>query len=569
MSFYTTFRLRSRFVLCFSFFIFSFLFFSGSLSVAFAYSPSLAEQAHDYFEREGIIQSDSDKKPDDFITKVEFLKIVLENVGFSAPVKNILIPTPYKDVPARSWYASYVQKAYRLGLIEKSENFNPSGKIRTLDALRLLLNLEGYTVPRMHENMPFKDLRNKEERRVAAKILELGLYEPRSEKIFGAQRNMNREESMVLIYRFFLLTEADKAIFSGKMTNISIHQSSLKNVEYLESAKEQLFSKFYKSDDLDEEKMMYEAISGFVKAADDKYTVYFPPQESKDFAEHLDGSFEGIGAYLEETDEGVLIQTPIKGSPAEKAGVKSGDIIKKVEGESVVGLTISDVVKLIKGPRGTKVNIEFERNGKAVTIEIIRDRIELKSVTAEVKNQVLVITINQFGAQTAIEFSDIITEMYKPSIKGIILDVRSNPGGFLSVAEEILSYWVEENSPVVQLQFKTHTQLKRAMKNQILEGVKTVVLQNDSSASASEILAGTLQDYEFAEIFGEQSFGKGSVQEIIQYNNGSSLKVTVAEWMTGKGTSINHIGVAADVEVEDNKNTEKDEVLEAAMNWVR
>ena len=535
---------------------------------------SLYERARIYFEENDILQKKTRKSDQKKACKVDFLKIALENVGFSPNVKILFVPTPFKDVKAKSWYSPYVQKAYRLGLIEKSENFCPKCAVRKRDVYDFMLRLEGHTIPLVYNRkLKYKDLKTEEERRLVAKILDLGLDEAYSDKIFGINISLDRKELLELVYKFVLLSESEQIKFSppkeeAQTYEIKISNPNLKNLDYLESVKDQLFNKYLHSKDLDEEDLMYGAIQGFVKAAGDKYTLFFPPVESDDLKEYLEGSFEGIGAYLEQTDEGVIIQSPIKGFPAEKSGVLSGDIIKKVDGKDITGLNLNEIVKLIKGPRGTEVTIEFERKGKAIEIAIVREVVNIPTVTAEVKDDVLIISIAQFIGNTSQKFSDLITEHYNDSIKGIVLDLRSNPGGFLSAAEELLAYWIEENNVTIQVKYKTYTNDITAGKNQKLLGVKTAVLQNKASASASEIIAGTLKDYEKARVFGETSYGKGTVQEIIQYNNGSSLKVTVAEWLTGKGNSINAVGVVADEEVENKKETEEDEVLKAAKKWV-
>ena len=531
------------------------------------------DSARHYFEDAGIVKKSSRSKDKNYVNEVEFLKLALENVGFTPDPKSKIAPTPFDNVDPRSWYAPYVRKAYNIGIIDHNADLDPAGTVRLIDALELLLELEGYTIPKIfNEKLTQKDLRSEREKRVAAKALEIGVYTPASKKMFGAQRKLSRRDAMVLMYRFYLIAEADKDVFKQDEIIIKVNgatQTKLEGIEFLESVRNQVFSKYYKSEDLDEEGLMNSAIEGFVKGIGDRYSVYFPPKDSQEFSESLDGTYEGIGAYLEETGDGVVIQTPIKGAPADMAGVRAGDIIIKVNGDDVTGLSMRDVARKIKGPKGTAVTITFLRGNEEVVISIVRQKIEIKSTTATIQEDVLVITMNQFGASTSIEFSDIITEMYKSSLKGIVLDLRANPGGFLATAEDILSYWVPKGSTTVKLQFKNRAQIKSAMENQLLEGVKTAVLIDNGSASASEIVAGTLKDYDYAEVFGKNSFGKGSVQEIIQYRNGGALKVTVAEWLTGKGNPINGIGVSPDQDVEDDDKTPQDEALDTAITWVK
>ncbi len=547
-----------------------FLLFA-SITPAFAQETSLYNKAREYFEEQGILFKGDQRIDELKITKAEFFKIIFENAGYSPSSKIHMVPTPFKDVESKSWYAPYIQRAYRLGIIEKKENFYPEDQIRLIDAFKLILEIEGHTIPLVYERkIEYKDLINEEQKRIVAKILDLNVYTPKSEKIFGANKFLTRKETIEVLYKFHLMSEGDKAIFSipKDQVKINIQRSNLKNIEYLESVKNEVFSNYYKVEELNEEELMNSAIQGYVKGVGDKYTLFFPPQESKDFGDVLDGEFEGIGAYLEETDNGIVIQTPIKNSPAEKAGVKSGDIIRKVDGKDILDMPIRKVIPLIKGLKGTTVEIEFERNGKLVVIKIVRDSIKISSVEFEVKNNVLIITLSQFGPQTLQDFSDIIGANYDSNIKGIIIDLRSNPGGLLDTVEELLYYWVPSGEAVLELKYRDHSTVEKSGNNQKLTNTKTAIIQNEASASASEILAGTLQDYGKAKIFGTKSFGKGTAQTIIQYKNGASLKVTVAEWLTGKGNPVNGIGINPDIKIEDDEKTENDEAIEKAMSWI-
>lgn len=533
---------------------------------------SFLDHAIDTFYQDGIIKS-KEINPNERITKVDFLKMLLENMGYEAKKRLIFTPTIYKDVEPKSWYAPYVQEAYRLSLIERKDYFKPSAPIQIGDAIKIALKAEGYTLPRVIKNKyQYSDVVEREEKIVLEKVMDLQVFNPHSRSIFGWHSFLKKGEALEFLYRLRLIAESDKVIYIEKNVpelQLILEDNLSSEYRQLQDVRDQVFTRYYDKEHLDENKLIQGAIKGFVKEIGDKYSVYFPAPDADSFNDSLEGSFEGIGAYLEDTDDGVIVKTPIKDSPAEKAGVKAGDIIRKVNKKDVEGISINELVKLIKGKKGTEVLIEFERNGERVEISIIRDTINLHSVQAEVRDNVLVITLSQFAATTSIDFADIVNEMWSPTYSGIVLDLRSNPGGFLNTAEDILAYWIDKDQATLQLKFKNHTQVKLANTNQSLSEVKTAVIQNSASASASEILAGSLQDYQKAKIFGEKSFGKGTVQEIIPYRDGASLKLTVAEWLTAKGNSINESGVMPDTEISDDPDTLNDEPLDAAIKWLK
>ncbi len=329
-----------------------------------------------------------------------------------------------------------------------------------------------------------------------------------------------------------------------------------------------LEKKYIDKSKLDPKKMYYGAIKGMVSSLGDPYTFFLTPEENKESKLDLQGKFYGIGAYLGLKDFKIVVIAPLKDSPAEKAGLKAGDIIVKVNGESTEGWSLPKAVKKIRGPKGTKVELTVLRNGKLKKISIIRDEINVPSVEfeierakkylkeEEVKNQKFAyVKLIQFGDNTNREWDKTAEEIYKNwkqgKIKGLILDLRDNPGGYLLSAVHIAEEFLPKGKLIVKQQYVDRApKLYASERDGRLIGIPLVILVNQGSASASEILAGALQDYKVATLVGEKTFGKGSVQEKIDLSQGAGLHVTVAKWILPDGRWINGKGIEPDIKVE-------------------
>ncbi len=334
-------------------------------------------------------------------------------------------------------------------------------------------------------------------------------------------------------------------------------------------------STYVDSEDISEEDMFYGSLEGMIKAIDDPYTSFLDPELSKRFNDDLSGSFEGIGAEIGIRDDVLTIIAPINGMPAQEAGLKSGDKVLSIDGKSTAGISIDKAVDTIRGKKGTDVTLTIYREGLDETKDITINRgiITIESVKTEMlENQIMLISISNFNEDTEAMFSKAIKEAKSKEVKGIILDLRNNPGGFLDSAIEIASEWVE-TGPVVLEKFDENNITKYQARGLArLQDYKTVVLLNQGSASASEIVAGALQDYDEAIIVGEQSYGKGSVQSLEPFSDGSSLKVSVAKWLTPQGESISEKGITPDIEVEhtiEDFENDRDPQLEKAIEIIK
>jgi carboxyl-terminal processing protease len=303
---------------------------------------------------------------------------------------------------------------------------------------------------------------------------------------------------------------------------------------------------------LDSKKLQDGLKEGLVKAAGDPYTEYLTADASKEFNNQLSGSFEGIGAQLDKKDKVIVIVSPIAGFPAEKAGVKSGDIISKINKEDAYDISIEQAVKKIRGPKGTSVKLSIIRNGKPLEFDITREQITTPSVKWEVNaDNVGVLTISRFGEDTAGLTQQAAQEFKSKNVKGIVLDMRGDPGGLLDAAVQVSSLWLPNGKTVLQEKrdnkvIKTYI----AQGNPLLVGIPTVVLLDGGSASASEITAGALKDNGAATITGVKSYGKGSVQELRKLTGGGTLKVTIARWYTPNGRNIDKDGIEPDQKIE-------------------
>jgi carboxyl-terminal processing protease len=366
-------------------------------------------------------------------------------------------------------------------------------------------------------------------------------------------------------------------VFGGRYLSPAgeFRSSPLRFVAVEEGKRQLVFPTFWEAWDelhgnfingLDDEKLFYGAVAGMVAAAGDPYTVFSPPVETKQFEETIQGSFSGVGIEIGVRQGVVTVIAPLDGSPAARAGVREGDIIIAIDDKPVSAeMTIDEVVQLIRGEEGKSVVLKVVHLGEPepIDITIVRETIEVESVRLEISDGIAHIRITNFNGDTAKQFVTAARRARDDQVRGILLDVRNNPGGFLDSAVEISSQFLNRGQVVVSEKGKVNKDYP-AEGNPQLAGIPTVILVNNGSASASEIVAGALHDHLQAPIVGTQTFGKGSVQEFLKLSDGSSLRVTVAKWFTPHGRSINEEGIKPTIEVEQNRETEEDEQLNRA-----
>lgn len=304
---------------------------------------------------------------------------------------------------------------------------------------------------------------------------------------------------------------------------------------------------------LDEAKLLDGLKAGIANASGDPYTEYLNVEEAKEFEEDLNGSFTGIGAELTKDQETktIMVIAPIVGFPAEKAGLKPKDIIAEIDGKTAFDLTIAEAVKQIRGDAGTVVKLKIIRDQKEqIDLEITREKITIPSVTHKILDGGLgYLRITRFAEDTVELATKAAEDFQAQAVKGVVLDLRSDPGGLLDAAVKVSSLWLKNKTVLTERRdgevIKTFTSSGRTP----LAGIPTVVLINGGSASASEITAGALRDNEAATLIGEKTFGKGSVQQLVRFSDNSQLKVTVARWYTPAGKNIDKEGISPDQEV--------------------
>lgn len=321
-----------------------------------------------------------------------------------------------------------------------------------------------------------------------------------------------------------------------------------------------LEAKYVDKSKINRQELIYGAARGLVGALNDPYSEFLPPADTKQFQEDVTGSFSGIGAEIGIRKGVLTIISPLRDSPAEHAGLKAGDKILKIDDTSTGDLTLNEAVRKIRGPQGTEVRLSIfrESTDKSFEVKIVRDIIKIPVLKTEVRNnEIFVVTLYHFTENAAFEFRRAVQEFFSSGSKKLILDLRNNPGGFLAVSVDIASWWLPPGEIVARERFADGSEnFHRSNGYRLLADIPTVVLINEGSASASEIVAGALRDIKGIKLVGAKTFGKGSVQEVLPVEGGSSLKITIAKWLTPKGTEINGTGIEPDVKVELPKDRE-------------
>ncbi|HEY4480369.1 MAG TPA: S41 family peptidase [Candidatus Paceibacterota bacterium] len=324
------------------------------------------------------------------------------------------------------------------------------------------------------------------------------------------------------------------------------------------------------------EDKLWGAIGGLAASYKDPYTVFFPPAEAKVFEEEISGSFGGVGMEIDITDGSLTVIAPLKNTPAFKAGVKPGDKILSIDGKPSLNMNTDEAVRLIRGEIGTKVSIIFAREGEdPVTKDIIRAAIEIPTVETKLLPEgVFVLELYNFSANSTGLFREGLREFVESGADKLVIDLRNNPGGFLEAAIDMASWFLPTGKVVVTEDFgegKEKREYRSKGYDVFTDRLKLAILVNGGSASASEILAGALREHDKGVIIGEKTFGKGSVQELLPITSETSLKITVAHWLTPMGNSISVGGITPDIEVlatPENTKDGADPILDEAVKYL-
>lgn len=317
--------------------------------------------------------------------------------------------------------------------------------------------------------------------------------------------------------------------------------------------------------------LVYGAISGMLSSTGDPYTVFMKPDENKRFMDDIKGEFDGIGVEITQVNGLPTVVAPLSGTPAEKAGLKPKDVILEVDGKKTSEIGFEETINKIRGEKGTEVELTIVRDGTPdpIKVKIKRDSIKVASVNFEEKKingkKIAYIKVRQFGDDTKELFANAVSNISGKGYDGIIIDLRNNPGGYLETAVDLSSYFVPDGVVVSEIDKNGSKKDFKTTEKASLKDIKTVVLVNQGSASASEIMAGALKDRNKSKIVGEKTFGKGSVQIMENLSDNSAVKITIAKWLTPNGNHIDKVGISPDVEIKDNENTTIDEQLNKAL----
>lgn len=342
------------------------------------------------------------------------------------------------------------------------------------------------------------------------------------------------------------------------------NNTSFEGLEYtLSQFRTELENKYI--GEINDEKLIDGALKGYVNALGDLYTTYYTKEEMKEIMEETNGNFVGIGIYMTENikENVIMVIKPIENSPAEKAGILPGDIITKINDVEYTGDKLEEASNKIRGEEGTKVKLEIYRNGETKEFEITRKKVVISHITTKVlEDNIGYIAISDFDGDCANEFKTKYKELEKKGITKLIIDIRNNGGGIVDKSLEIANTMIEKGSTLLITKDKKNNEdITKATENPIIN-MPVVVLTNEYSASASEILAGALKDNNKATLVGTKTYGKGIIQELNKLSDGSGLKVTVSEYYTPNHTAINKIGITPDVEVELSDEAKKQSNLE-------
>jgi len=531
--------------------------------------------AIEFLQKEGVVKNARSFNPDQPITTAAFLKMVLEANDFAE--ENVALVNPeFADVPVNSWFAPYVHELVRMDITPSysQANFYPEKPLPRVQALKLFFEINGIGVPKaVDPNFSLQDVKNRAWfAPYVFKTLQLNLLPPADTERFGAFDLLTRGEAAELIYRYIYSQSQEQSVYQpadqGTLTIEVVSSNAYTSM--IDEVWNFVKQNYLYSDQIDDSTLLYSAIKGMVNSLQDPYSEFMTPEENQVFNSSLGEDVVGIGAYVGKEGEDIVIVSPIKESPAEKAGLKANDIVLEVDDVSVIGLPLQEVVNLIRGEEGTQVKLKIRRSGNIMIFNVTRQTIDVRSVDYEIMDQrYLYVNIFQFGENAADEFAEAVDKVVDEDLRGMIIDVRNNPGGYVDAAVSIGSHFLKSGEDVT-ITVDRHDNETSYWANQDgqLQDLPVVVLTNEGSASAAEMLAGCLQDFGKATIVGKTTYGKGVAQMVTGFDDGSSLKLTIAKWLTPLRREIEKIGIKPDIEVdltEDDKAAGRDPQLDRAL----
>lgn len=501
-------------------------------------------------------------RPDKLITKGEFLKMVFTDLGYKPSPK--LYPTPCTDIPAGSWLAPYVKKSLDMNLAScsaQSPLFDPQKALTRIQTVKIAFSLEGISAPYYTDIDPtdlFSDVNpGSPDAYLARAAKKYGIISSKSPDLFTPHRLMTRGDAAEMIYQLEQVREnpSGSVISAPNEENFTgiddITAQFINNPKFpiLLDVWGKVLTDFYNRPSINKDELVYGAIKGMVNTLGDQYTIFEEPSEALGLTQYLQGEFEGIGAIIDLVDKKLVIMKTLPDSPAEKANLKTGDVIQEIDNKPIDNLTINQILDMIHGTSGTTIHLTILRGNQTLELDLVRAKITISSVTGKiVSGNIGYIIISEFTSASDTEFDTVLKLLQTQSPKGYIIDLRDNPGGYLDAAVNILGHFVTEGKVVVSTKSADNvTDDYKSAGSGELSKLPAVVLINNNTASAAEILAGAIQDYKIGQLVGTKSFGKGSVQEIRNYPDNSLLKISIAHWLTPLNRDINEVGLTPDV----------------------
>lgn len=527
-----------------------------------------------YLEQLGIVHEDT-FQPDAPITREVFAKWLLKNAGFIGEQykrknKRYLFDVKRKENP----YAPYIYRLIDLGLLE-SENgkkaivFKPKKNLSRREALEWIFFVEGISVPKIFDENQFqaKDVKTgSKSAPLIHKAIQLGMLAPGKVK---PAKKLTRAEAA----HYLKIAKNQGATLTVTILP-TVDSDFVRNPKYdiLLGAWNKILQSYLHKDKVKRDDLVYGAVDGMIKELGDKNSDFERPGDNA-LLDSLSGEVEGIGAVVQKKDDDVVVVAPLVGSPAEKAGLLPNDIIIKVDDVVVKGMKLDAVVARIKGKKGTQVKLDIRRNGKSLTFLITRDVVKIVSASMKrTDDNIAIVSLRDFGRNVDFEFGDVVAQIKENKPKAIIIDLRNNPGGFLDKSITVAGHFIKNGEKVASVRYPDHEQIYASSGDGALAEYKIIIVANAGTASASEILAGALQDHGLAKVVGEKTYGKGTVQELSDFTDGSTLKLTVAEWLTPKGRTIEKDGIAPDIEVkltDEDRTAGRDPQMERAVEEMR
>lgn len=508
------------------------------------------------------------------VSRVDFIQAAVDALTLTST--GARKDVPYKDVPADR--ADAVKIAHQKGAVSSvfGNNLQPTKVITRGEALRVLQALTG--LKGTPTALGYRDVRKgTDDEKAVTLAIEKGWMTADSRTVFGVRKLMTGKEVNALLTRVAGKAPAatpkttpaaqpQKQPVQIRFSPLSKEQKEVPNKEILDTVWKLINEHYLYTDKIDQKEVANKMAESMVQSLNDPYSTYMRPSSAKSFQNQIQGEVTGIGAQVEDRAGVLTIVSPLRGSPAEKAGLQGGDEILEADGVVLKGMSFENAVDKVRGPKGTSVKLLIKRNGTSFPVTVQRDTVKVPEISITWQGKVAVIQLMQFGNLTDRDLRPAMIKVAEQKPTGIILDLRNNPGGLLHAAEVVTGIFVPKGSKVAQIKSRTE-QFTRVTADEplISKDVPMAVLINSGSASASEIVAGALRDLKRATLVGTKSFGKGTVQELVEFTDGSSLKLTVAEWFTPNGTPINGVGITPDLVVEIG---ERDEQMRKALEIV-